>query len=287
MRPRNHALGLGLLLVFMSAPALAQTGASGTYPPCTKTVTKSDSDAAHSKYLAGKVDYDEAKYDAAIAQFREAYERDCTKHDLLIIISRAYELKGDREEAIRALEVYLERVPPDATDAGAHQSRLKNMKAALAAQPTPTPTADTTSPQPDPMPPSPPAGETRGHTVLPWLVVGAGAATMIAGVVVHSARPDSLPRECELVDGVGKCVQPPGQSNEDFEAVKERAGRWRTMPIIGTSLLIGGGVLVVGGLLWHLLEPTGSSEDQASSTKPRLRPEAAPGYGGLSFSGLF
>jgi tetratricopeptide (TPR) repeat protein len=281
MRPRNHSLGLGLLLVFLSAPALAQTGASGAYPPCTKTVTKADSDAAHSKYLAGKVDYDEAKYDAAIAQFREAYERDCTKHDLLIIISRAYELKGDREEAIRALEVYLERVP-DSPDAVAHQNRLKNMKDAVAARPAPGATSDTTSAPPEDTIAPPPVAEPRERSVLPWVVVGTGAAAMIAGGIVHALRPE-LPENCRPPEA-GVCRPREDGSLEDD---KERAGRWRTMPVIGTSLLVAGGVLVVGGLLWHFLEPTGPSEDQASSTKPRLRPEAAPGYGGLSFSGLF
>ena len=80
------------------------------YPTCTgRTVTPADSEAAHIKYLAGKVDYDEYRYASAIAQFRDAYARDCHKHELLIIISRAYELNGDRASAIRALETYLER----------------------------------------------------------------------------------------------------------------------------------------------------------------------------------
>jgi len=34
-------------------------------------------------YQAGKVQYDDKNYDAAIVQFREAYKRDCSKHDLL------------------------------------------------------------------------------------------------------------------------------------------------------------------------------------------------------------
>ena len=122
MRARQLVIGLGLLVAtFAAGSALAQAHAqssSAAYPPpaARPTVPQSESERAHTIYQAGKVHYDDENYDAAIVQFRDAYKRDCSKHDLLIIISRAYELKGDKVEALKALETYVERVPnsPDA-----------------------------------------------------------------------------------------------------------------------------------------------------------------------------
>src|SRR5689334_17787333 len=113
MRSRKLLIGFGLLVtVATTVPALAQPAAGAGYPAaCAGTsVPQAKSDEAHAFYGAGRALYDEGNYDAAIAQFREAYKRDCSKHDLLVIISRSYELKGDRAEAIHALEVFLERV---------------------------------------------------------------------------------------------------------------------------------------------------------------------------------
>ena len=288
MRPRNHALGLGLLLgAAITVPALAQTSGGQAYPTCTgKTVTQADSDAAHSKYLAGKVDYDEAKYDAAIAQFREAYARDCNKHDLLIIISRAYELKGDKQEAIRALEAYLDRVPPNAPDTSAHRNRLENMKKALAeAPPQPTGTA-TSSPTAGPTgtsaPPPPPPQEQNEHTIYPWLVVGAGGVAAAVGAVLLATAP-SLPTGCD--EGNGTCTRLPGETEAQYQDRREQAGASVQQPIWGIVTLAAGGALIAGGLVWHFLEPTGPKEQEAGKLK--VRPLVAPGYGGVALGARF
>jgi tetratricopeptide (TPR) repeat protein len=286
MRNRLNALGLGLLLAaaaFVPAAALAQPGAPpAPYPECKgRTVSSSDSEKAHTIYLAGKVKYDESDYAAAIAQFREAYSRDCTKHELLIIISAAYAKDGNKVEAVRALRTYLERVP-NTPDRSTYERSIENLEKQIAAQPPASaqPSASATSPPPAATPPAAPAQE-RGHTIYPWLVVGAGGAAMVAGGLVHALRP-ALPENCEA--STGKCKQKPGESDSAFEDDQARAGRWKTMPKIGTALLVGGGVLVVGGIVWHFLEPTGPKE---ASVVPKLRPEVAPGFAGASVGGSF
>ncbi len=281
MRSRTYVAGLLSTLWFAVAlPAFAQPS-DGGYPECKKTPTKSDSDAAHSKYLAGKVDYDEAKYEAAIAQFREAYIRDCTKHDLLIIISRAYELKGDKAEAIVALKTYLKRVPDDSPDVAAHRNRLENMEKAYAAQgnsrPSSTPPASAA-----PSSSAPPAAEepeTREHSVYPWLVVGAGGAAIAAGVIVHLLAPE-LPIECNR--NQESCTRRPTDTDQTFRELQEEAGRAKDMPTWGTITIVGGAVVAAGGLLWHFLEPTGPVEKSAI---PRFRPDVSPTYGGISIGG--
>ena len=117
-----------------AVPAFAQssadTGGPSSYPACTGKPTQADTDAAHGAYMAGKGSFDEADYTTAVNYFRDAYRRDCTKHELLAIIARAYELQGNRREAVHALETYLERVP-NAQDAEVQRRHIANLKREL------------------------------------------------------------------------------------------------------------------------------------------------------------
>src|SRR5690242_18611823 len=95
-RARHVAL-LALLGTAVAVPAFAQSsapagggggpasasGAASVYPQCATTPTKAESDKAHSAYLLGKSSFDEGDYASAITMFKEAYRRDCTKHELL------------------------------------------------------------------------------------------------------------------------------------------------------------------------------------------------------------
>jgi hypothetical protein len=292
MRARMHGLGLGLLLVVATAvPALAQQAgpsapASKTdYPSCAgKEVSKADSEAAHRKYLAGKDDYDEAKYDSAITIFMDAYRKDCNKHELLVIISRAHELNHNLPEAIRALEVYLER-NPQSPEAQTQRNKIKNLQDRLAeerkkaaAPPPPTATAPSGS--------APPAPEPQGHTIYPWLVVGAGVVTLAVGIVLLATVP-ALPPGCtkkeqtcnRFKDAAGN----PTESEEDYQARQSDAGRHVNQPIWGGIVTGGGALLVVGGLIWHFAEPTGSKE----AAKTKVQPQLGPGYGGFAITGRF
>jgi tetratricopeptide (TPR) repeat protein len=273
MRARMHGLGLGLLLVVAtSVPALAQqpgsTPSKSEYLTCAK---EQNSDAAHAKYLSGKVDYDEGKYDSAIQNFRAAYEKDCAKHELLVIISRAHELNQNLPEAIRALEVYLEK--PNATDAGVHRAKINTLKERLAeerkkAAATPPPSGSTA-------PPPPPE---QGHTIYPWLVVGGGVLAASIGVTLLVARPDT---GCNL--DTRECDRKPGENDADYKKRQDDAGREHGWGIAGPILIAGGAVMVAGGIVWHLLEPTGPKE----SSKTRVKPQVGPGYGGFALTGRF
>jgi hypothetical protein len=287
MRDRKRRLARGILVgALLAAPASAQTNAAGdsAYPECRRTPTKGDTEAARSKYLAGKVDYDEAKYDAAIAQFREAYARDCTKHDLLVIISRAYELKGDKGEAIAALKTYLKRVPEDSPAAAAHRNRLANMETAYEAQQAAEANASkqpavASEPVNEPVRP-----EDRKHTVFPWIVVGLGGAAMIAGPIVAALSP-SMPAGCS--SETEKCTKFATDTDASFRHRQQEAGRAKDQPTIGWGIFVGGVVVAGLGLLWHFLEPTGRVERKSVIARSRLRPEIARGFGGLSLSGRF
>lgn len=131
-----------------------------------------------------------------------------------------------------------------------------------AGDPTPTPA--------DPDKPS----SARGHTIYPWLVVGAGAATMIAGTVIILTAP-ALPVGCNQ-DSSSCAKDPTGKETpEGFKNRQETAGRHDAQPVEGLIVAAAGLAAVGVGLLWHFLEPTGDR-----TTGLRFTPWASPSRGG-------
>jgi hypothetical protein len=129
-----------------------------------------------------------------------------------------------------------------------------------------------------------------GHTALPWVVAGIGGAAIITGVVVYATKP-KMPANCS--GGSGTCQQGKDQSDADFKADKDQAGKSRSQNTIG--LIVGGAGIAVlaGGLIWHFLEHTNGSSSSpnasngASAEKPTVTPAVGPGFAGLSFGGSF
>lgn len=282
------ALGLGWIVAVacVSPSALAQSASTSSassssdassYPSCVgRTITPAESEAAHTIYLAGRVQYDDSNWDAAIAQFREAYRRDCNRHELLVILSRAYEANHDRQEAINALQTYLDRVPANGPDVPGLQSRLANIKAALAAEKKKQAAATTEPPREE--------REPRHHTPYPWILVGVGGAAMVTGGVLFAARP-SFPDGCNR--STNRCDPGP-----NFDQIRKDAQLHTNMGWWGTGLLIGGGVAAVGGLVWYLLEPTDPAPEKtdkpaARTIKPRVLPSFGPGFAGAALGGTF
>jgi hypothetical protein len=299
--PLRSLLTLALVGVAAAVPAFAQTSGAGgaplsQYPTCSGKPTDADTNAAHGAYIAGKGSFDEADYGRAIDYFKDAYRRDCTKPELLVIIARAYELKGDKREAVNALETYVARVP-NASDADVQKRHIANLKkeiseapsasvaplappsasiapsAAPSASAAPTATAVPMASAPPPTSPS------NGHSVAPWIVTGAGGAMVVTGGVlflVGSGKVSSAESSCPN----HKCPDgPSAQSNAD----KGNSGR--SLETVG--VIVGGVGLgaVAGGLLWHFLEPTGG--DTSTVGKPIVAPQVGPGYAGVGVGGRF
>lgn len=286
MRSRTRQLCIGLACLSLASiggavPALAQPSSSvntSGYPAAcaAESVTKAQSDKAHDIFKTGKQQYDDSNHDLAINLFKDAYTRDCSKHELLIIISRSYELKGDKPEAIRALEIFLQRDPTNA-EAETYRRRIKQLRDSMAASSAPTATAPPTAAPTT----TAPKGEDRGHTPYPWIMVGVGGAGVIVGVVMIATAP-TLPTSCNKQTEI--CDRIPGESAQDYKDRQTRAGNAISQPRNGGIVTAIGGALIVGGLLWHFLEPTGPAD---ATGKPKLRPDAGPGYAGLSFGGSF
>ena len=297
MRSRKPLLAC-LLGVAIAVPALAQSGASVTqYPACPDPppkLSQVEIEAAHASYRVGVEAYNRGDYPKALDNFREAFRRDCSKVALLNFISRAYEGLGQKAEAIHALEVYLQR-NPHAEDAEDIQTRIKNLKAQLAqssgtatatataptatvtatATATATPTATATAAPTE-------TAEVRGHGAAPWIVVGAGAAAAIAGGVligvgqgdVSASRVNCTSNSNGTLSCTPTDTTPSGQKRGTLNS------RGTTETNVG--FVVGGVGLaaVIGGLVWHFVEPTGSKS-------AALAPVVAPGYAGLSLTGKF
>jgi hypothetical protein len=119
----------------------------------------------------------------------------------------------------------------------------------------------------------------REHTIVPWIVVGAGVATVIAGTIIVIAAP-KLPTNCS--DATKTCARLTTESAEDFANDQADAGNSESQPRLG---IIVGGVglaMIAGGLIWHFLEPTGPSKSGMV-----VSPWAGPGAAGGSIGGRF
>lgn len=294
MASKTKLTALALLLgTALAIPAIAQTGTVTQYAACPDPppkMSQAEQDAAHVVFLAGKVAYDEGDYTKAVESFKDAYRRDCSKVALLNFIARAYEAKGDKAEAVNALETYLKR-NPKAEDAESVRRRIDNLKAQIAAQPTVTATGTATATAtgtgtataPTATSTSTAAPPERGHTAGPWVVVGVGGAALVPGIILtivgqgkygsatdgckRAPNGDLIPNSCPIADAEVTRRQDSGLLLRGF----------------GIGLLAGGVALIAGGLIWHFVEPTGPAKEG----KIRLSPVWQPGYAGLDLSGAF
>jgi len=113
--------------------------------------------------------------------------------------------------------------------------------------------------------------------VLPWVVGGLGAASLITGIVLHVAAPD-LPSNC--IEGTRTCTRKPNQSDASFNEDQEQAGEAQLMPNLGNIAIAGGAVLLVAGVSMYFWYHQDTSK--TASKKPILTPYAGPNGGGVA-----
>jgi hypothetical protein len=280
-------LVVAFLGTVVAVPALAQTS---SYPPAcdASKVSKGDVDRAHAVYLSGKQFLDESNYDKAISYFNDAYSIDCSVHGILPIIATAYERKGDKAEAVRALEEYLRRVP-NASDRERVERRIKNLNDQIAREaPPPTAASASTAPGASPAPSTtpaaalpeattapaapaasgPPEEAPRAASPGPWIVMGLGGAALVGGVVLYvvgSGDVSSAASTCPSRSGCSADVASQGNNGRTLERVGGVVGG------------VGIGA-VVGGLIWHHFD----RKSAATAGAGFIRPELCPGYAGIT-----
>ncbi|KYF57484.1 hypothetical protein BE08_30310 [Sorangium cellulosum] len=257
------------------------------YPECYRTATPADLEGAKGAHKAATQFYERADYDRAIQYWKDAYQLDCTAHPVLINIANAYEKKGDRAEAITALETYLARTP-DASDAQTIRDKIQNLRNSI--RPAPTPTASESASAPVPPPPVPTVSAVPSHTVevpppqpphgyTPWIATGAGVVTLLVGGILTSSGFADISAAEE------SC---PTRINCEPD-VADQGNQGRTNATVGGVLLGLGAAGVAGGLIWELgfNQPRSPSGLLAPAAGLRVAPVAGPGTAGIGVSGRF
>jgi hypothetical protein len=295
MRPlRQPLLVLALVGTAIAVPALAQQPTS--YPPAcdASKVSKADVERAHTVFLSGKQFLDESNYDKAVSYFNDAYSIDCSVHAILPIIATAYERKGDKGEAVRALEEYLRRAP-NAPDREHVERRIKNLNdqlvreqpsaSAVAAAPVAAGSASAVPVAPSAQEPAPQAAPSassatgaeasaadRSHSAAPWIVAGIGGAATVAGAVLFAVGAGDISSATTACGGKRTDCSP---------AITSTGNSGRTLEGVGITTGVIGLAAMAGGLIWHFSEKSNDSP----STGAFVSPIVTPGYAGIAVHG--
>jgi hypothetical protein len=298
MRMHTWAWLCGLGLCLASASAAAED--RHDYPECTSKPTDADVEGAQGAFKAGKARYDEGNRERAILYWEDAYRMDCTAHDLLINLATAYELQGNKEQALLALETYLKRVP-DSKKKEQVSRRIEQLKSqidsdkkkAQAALPAVAPASpgqpvagqgtaatgaalQTTAPGAGEPPPS------GRRPLAPLILAGAGGVVAIVGLGMLAAASSDVQSYEKQCGTDNKQCPSPGIATKANDAVQRRNAA--------------GGVTVVGlgvtgaGLLWYFLsKPKPSPAPQAVelSRTTRLNPSVGLSFAWIELSGAF
>ncbi|MGK4005951.1 tetratricopeptide repeat protein [Sorangium sp. So ce1036] len=284
---RTWLVGLGAGVFLAAGLALAGDPAV-EYPECHRTATPADLEGAKGAHKAATQFYERADYDRAIQYWKDAYQLDCSAHPVLINIANAYEKKGDRAQAIAALETYLARTP-DAPDTQTIRDKIQNLRNTIRPeQPAPTASQSASAPVAPPPPPTasvapsftaepPPPQPPYGYA--PLTVTGAGVVTLLVGGILTSSGLS------DVADAENGC---PTRTNCPPD-LAEQGNDGRARATVGGVLIGLGAAGVAGGLIWqlgfnHPRPPAGSF---ASDHELRVTPVAGPGTAGLGLSGCF
>jgi hypothetical protein len=283
---------LGVVLV-LPRTSFAHPMENAPFPTCPSKKGKGDAEA---HYNAGREAYDNRKLDRALPEFFEAYAMACDQHDVLLIISRSYELDRNYNDAIRALEVYKERTKDNSAENNALLGKLRETKREEDAKAAQLAEAKAKADAAANAQPVVKTVEVHGHTLAPWLVTGVGAAAVVTGavfafVVYDSPEggygtakdgvtgkpiPDPLPCKLESFPSAG------GEHCNQVKKNGKDVSADATFRNVGGWLMIGGAAAIIGGVVWHFLEPTGAEAPRAS-----VSPSLGPNYAGARLSATF
>ncbi|UJR85691.1 tetratricopeptide repeat protein [Sandaracinus amylolyticus] len=234
---------------------------------------ESTDDQARRHFRLGQAHYENGSFLEAAREFEQAYQLS-QRPQLLYNVYVAYRDAGDLVRSRDALREYLTRVP-DAENAAMLRARLESLDrmveqqgtTATPAETTPTETtpsettpaetpAETTPVESAPSTPPPSSG---GLSPFPFVVAGVGAAMMIGGAITGAmalSSQDTLDSTCP------DRACPPGY---DFES---EANDGRTLALTTDVLLIGGGVVLAGGIVWLVIDLVSGGSPSSSEQPP-------------------
>jgi tetratricopeptide (TPR) repeat protein len=277
---RLHLSGL-LAFGVLAFPGAALAEETHAYVECTHEASDTDLTAAKAAFQAGNVSFNEADYPRAILYWEDAFRRDCTAHPLLLNLARAYELNGQKQQAVISLETFIAR-EPNSGERAQIQRRIEVLKkqieteqaAAPAATPQPAPAA-TPTPAPAPQPPNL-AAHPKSHQLLPLVVAGVGAAVFVVGGLVYLDGAKKV-KQYEADCGPKHNECPTGYDTGPANAAAKQETTGGVVAVVGLPIL-------AGGLIWYFVA---NAPEKTASVGPRVAPLVAPGLYGVSLDARF
>ena len=260
----------------LSFGLVAQAEEAKPYAPCTQQASDPDVSGAKAAFQAGTVSFNEADYPRAILYWEDAFRRDCTANIILFNLARAYELNGQKRQALLALETFLER-EPNSSEKPQILRRIEVLKTAIAAEPPPQSSAAPSSSAPPPATTPPvepaPASKTGGKPVFPLIIAGVGGAMFIVGSLAYlsaSSKVNEFASHCDDPENRRGCPD-----NELDDAEKARKDQKAAGVVTLVSLPI-----IAGGVIWYAVAPR-------STASTRVVPTVGKNVLGLSVDGTF
>ena len=270
----------GLSALAVLALSSAAFGAEDTHPyvECTHEASDADITAAKAAFQAGNVSFNEADYPRAILYWEDAFRRDCSAHPLLLNLARAYELHGQKPQAVIALETFLER-EPNSTERAQIQRRIEVLKKQLETEQAAVPVAAPPPPSPAPAPAPAPvqqnvslAEHPHSQKLLPLVVSGVGALVFVVGGLVYLDGAKQVKKfENDCGKSHDQCPANYDTGPANAAAKKETAG--------GAVALVGLPILA-GGLIWYFVA-------NASPKTAIVTPAVGPGFYGVAMNSRF
>jgi hypothetical protein len=278
---------IGVALFFTSVLAWAEEPVK-PYPECSHQPTEGDVNGAKGAFQAGQASFNEADYKRAIDYWEDAYRRDCTAHDLLQNLARAYELDNQKRHAVHALETYLARNPSSPSrDQIAKRIEVLNEKIAAEGPAVGTPPAGPTGPGPVTPPPggdqTPDQAGAGKRPITPLIVAGAGGVLTIVGGLLYLKASGDVSDAEDACGGRDGC---PDEIAEKGNSGRSRQRLWGGVTIVGL-------VAAIGGTVWYLTSKpapataTTRKVRRKLSGSPSVTPVVGSGFAGLGVSGSF
>lgn len=281
----RNSLASWVMVAAVLAARVSRADDVKPYVECSHEPTETDLTAAKGAFQAGNASFDEADYPRAIVYWEDAYRRDCTAHALLLNLARAYELNGNKPQAVVALETYMQRMP-QSPDRDKIQRRVdvlkKQIDAEKAAAAAPAPAPQPTPPQgaqpaTAAAPGEPPPPSNGGRSMAPLILAGGGAGVAIVGAVIWGAGLSDL-NEVEDKCPNHSCTS--DQLVEDGNSARKRVNTGAALTIIGLAA-------TGAGLTWYFVQ----KPKPVAMAKPQklraLAPVVVPGFVGLSYAQKF
>lgn len=289
-------LAILLVLVLVGPSAVRAQDAPQVAPPV---------EDARTLFQRGQAAYAQGDYDASIAHWSRAFEID-QRPLLQFNLSQAYERLGRLEEAITALQFYLDHSDPSdehQADARARLASLRERLGRTRVQIVGGPEGATIlidgedrgrTPRPDPIQVTPGSHQVlvrmSGQTDFTSSVVVPAGQTVEVQVRMTPAAAAAAPSGGEAPIGPivlmagGAAIAIVGailggvalsQASNAFEGSAEASGA-RTTALVADILIPAGAACALGGLIWLLVAPGGSSSETPTAMwTPYVGPDAA------------